>query len=407
MVTKVDVNLFDPALDADPHELYRRLRAESPVCKIALPDRREVWLVTPYQEVLVILKDQARFSSRAMLSQSGDIPGVSPAARDVMSLFDQFMSSNDPPEHERLRGLVSRVFTPQMVGGLREFITEVTDQLIDDIVRRPGDPTFDLISDFAFPLPIAVIMRLLGIPPEDRDRLRHWSDVLVRFDRSARSAEELAPDVAEFITYVRALLDRKRRTETDDLLGKVVRQSDVGRLSEIELVSMTFGLIFAGHETTTHLLGNGMLSLLEHPDELERLRAKPSLIDWAVEELLRYEGPVVLRRRLVTEDVTVRGEQLARGDLVLVSLAAANRDPEVFADPERLDIGRRDNPHLAFARGIHTCLGAALARLEARIAVPALVRRLPELRVAVPRAELRWRPSGLHLRGLRELPLRY
>jgi len=408
MITEVD--LFDPAFNANPHPTYRRLRSEAPVCRVPLPDRREAWLITRYDDVLSVLRDQRRFSTRAMLSQTGELPALSPGARNVMSLFDLFMSSNDPPDHTRLRTLVQRAFTPRLLGSLRPYIENLANELLDAVEKRAvetGEPAMDLIADFAFPLPVTVIMRLLGIPLRDRDNLRRWSNALVKFDRSPHSAEALAPEVGEFIDYVRALLGSKRSDPRDDLLTALVSQGGDGSLTELELVSMTFGLVFSGHETTTHLVGNGMLSLLDHPAELAKLGANPSLIPHAVEELLRYDGPVEVRRRLATTDVTLDGVPISRGSLVLLSVAAANRDPAHFPHPEDLDIARLENPHLAFGRGIHACLGASLARLEAEIAVTTLLRRMPGLALAVPREKLDWRPSGLHLRGLKALPLRF
>jgi len=411
MITKPEVDLFDPDFNANPHPTYRRLRSEAPVCRVPLPDRREAWLVTRYDDVLSVLRDQTRFSTRAMLSQTGELPELSPGARNVMSLFDLFMSSNDPPDHTRLRTLVQRAFTPRLIGSLRPYIENLANELLDAVEKRvveTGEPTMDLIADFAFPLPVTVIMRLLGIPLQDRDNLRRWSNALVKFDRSPRSAEALAPEVGEFIDYVRTLLDSKRRRDPhDDLLTALVSQGGEGSLTELELVSMTFGLIFSGHETTTHLVGNGVLSLLDHPAELAKLGANPSLIARAVEELLRYDGPVEVRRRLATTDVDLDGVPISRGSLVLLSVAAANRDPAHFPHPEELDIARLENPHLAFGRGIHACLGASLARLEAQIAVTTLLRRMPSLALAVPHERLNWRPSGLHLRGLKALPLRF
>lgn len=405
-MTMADVDLFGPEFAADPHATYRRLRETTPVCRVALPDRGAAWLVTRYDDVLGVLRDHERFSTRAMLSQTGDLPDLSPAARDVMSLLDRFMSSNDPPDHTRLRTLVQRSFTPRLISEMRPYVERLAEERLDAVERR-GTRRMDLIADFAFPLPVTVIMRLLGIPPGDREDLRRWSARIVTFDRSAESAEALAGDVAEFIGYVRALLDAKRRDPADDLLSALAAPSGSDRLSDLELVSMTFGLIFSGHETTTHLLGNGTLSLLDQPGQLALLRADPALMPHAVEEILRYDGPVEIRRRLATADVDVGGRRIRRGDVVLLALAAANRDPAYFTHPEKLDVSRTANPHLSFGRGIHGCMGAVLARLEAEAALAALLRRMPDLAPAVPRAELVWRPSGLHLRGLEALPLRF
>jgi cytochrome P450 len=403
----MNVALFDPSFNADPHPTYERLRTEAPVCRVALPDRGEVWLVTRYADVLEVLRDDVRFSTRSMLSQTGELPDLSAGAREVMRLFESFMSSNDPPVHTRLRSLVQKAFTPRLVQGMQPYVQSIADQLLDaaeEQARATGDRTMDLIADFAFPLPVTVIMKLLGVPPDRRDDLRRWSQALVRFDRSPRSAEALAGEIGEFIDYTGQLLDTKRRHPEDDLLTALVDSRNSG-LSEMELISMVSLLIFAGHETTTHLIGNGVLALLDHPAEFERLRESPAGIRWAVEELLRYDGPIEIRRRIAVEDVEIGGMHIRRGDIVLVSLAAANRDPACFPVPGEFDIARDDNHHIAFGRGIHACLGATLARLEVQISISTLLRRMPSLRLAVARSDLRWRPSGLHLRGLAALPV--
>jgi len=410
MKSTTPVNLFDPGFNADPHSTYNRLREQTPACRVALPDVGEAWLFTRYEDVQAILRDDERFSARGMVSQTGTPPALSPGAKAVMSLFDSFMSSHDPPDHTRLRSLVQSAFTPGRIGGLRPYVAELADGLLDAVEERAGRSgrrELDLIADFAFPLPVTVIMRLLGIPEADRENLRVWSQALVRFDRSPASAEALAGELGEFIGYMERLLDGKRRAPGEDLLSALVVPGNGSQLSTVELSSMTFGLILAGHETTTHLIGNSILALLDHPDQFRRLRSNPERVRLAVEELLRYDGPIELRRRIAVADVDVGGVLVRRGDLVLVSLAAANRDPAMFGTPMEVDVARADNQHLAFGRGIHTCLGAALARLEAQIAISTVLRRLPNLRLAVPREKLVWRPSGLHLRGLAALPLRF
>ncbi|WP_199512669.1 cytochrome P450 family protein [Nucisporomicrobium flavum] len=410
MTTTAKVDLFDPGFNADPHATYRRLREEAPACRVTIPDRGEVWLLTRHADVLAVLRDDTRFSTRAMVSQGAGAPVVSPGARGVMALFDSFMSSNDPPDHTRLRALVQKAFTPRLVEGMRGFVQDLADRLLDAVHERAdatGDRSMDLIADYAFPLPVTVIMNLLGIPEQDREDLRRWSRALARFDRSPASAEALTGELVPYLDYVRGLLEARRRAPGDDLLSALVAPDRADSLSETELVSMTFGLTFAGHETTTHLLGNSVLALLEHPGQLARLRTDRDAMRWAVEEFLRYDGPIELRRRIALEDVEVGGVQIRRGEVVLVSLAAADRDPAVFDAPDRLDITREDTHHVAFGRGVHACLGAPLARLEAEIALSTLLRRMPDLRLAVPRDELQWKPSGLHLRGLAALPLRF
>jgi cytochrome P450 len=408
VTSTANVDLFDPGFNANPYPTYAKLREEAPVCRVTIPDRGDVWLVTRYADVLEVLRDDTRFSTRASLSQAGELPDLSPGARDVMALFDAFMSSNDPPDHTRLRALVQKAFTPRLVDSLQPYVQHVADELLDLVEERArvtGERTMDLIADYAFPLPVTVITKLLGIPRDRRDDLWRWSQALVRFDRSPRSAEALAPEIGEFIEYIRGLADAKRRDPGDDLFSALVDPANETMLSDTELVSMALLLIFAGHETTTHLIGNGVLTLLTHPAQLERLRADPAEIRWAVEELVRFDGPIELRRRLAVTDVEIGGVQIRSGDVVLVSLAAANHDPARFLQPDEFDTARHDSHHLSFGRGIHACLGASLARLETQTAIATLLRRMPGLRLAVQYGDVQWRPSGLHLRGLAALPL--
>jgi cytochrome P450 len=400
------INLFDLAFEANPYPTYARLRAEAPVCRVRLPDGRGAWLVTRYDDIVGVLQDHARFSNRAMLSQVTGLPDLSPRAQEVMTLFASIMSSNDPPDHTRLRTLVEKAFLPRRIGGLEQYVKELAGELLDAVEERAGASgarTMDLVADYAFPLPAAVIMKLLGVPAEDRENIRRWSEPLTRFDRSPESAEALAPEISVFVDYVRGLLKTKRQSPGDDLLSGLVNHD----LTELELVSLTFQLIFAGHATTSHLIGNGTLALLTHRDQFERLKADPSLIKTAIEELLRYDAPQQLRARLATADVEVAGVSIRKGEVVMLAFASGNRDPKHFEAPEELDIARQDNRHLSFGLGIHRCFGVPLARLEGEIALTTLLRRMPNLKLAVPPEELRRTPSGLHQRGLTALPLRF
>jgi cytochrome P450 len=404
------IDLLDPDFNANPYPTYAKLRSEAPVCRMRLPDGRNAWLITRYDDVAAILQDHERFSNRAMLSQVTELPELSPRAQDVMSLFALIMSSADPPDHTRLRKLVQRAFAPRLVESLRPYIQELADNLLDAVeerARRSGERKMDLIADYAFPLPAAVIMKLLGVPSEDRENIRRWSEPLMRFDRSPESAEALAPEVGVFIDYVRALLESKRRNPSDDLLTGLVHEEHGDKLTEMELVSLTFQLIFAGHTTTSHLIGNGTLALLTHPEQFEKLKADPSLIKTAVEELLRYDAPQQLRARLAVTDVEIGSVTIRRGEVVLLAFASGNHDSEHFETPEELNIARPDNQHLSFGLGIHRCFGVPLARLEGQIAIGTLVGRMPNLKLAVPPEELRWPLSGLHQRGLAALPVTF
>ena len=310
------------------------------------------------------------------------------------------MLDSDPPDHERLRRLVNKAFTMRHVELLRPRIAAITAGLLDDMSTQRE---VDLLASFAFPLPVTVICELLGVPVADRDDFRAWSATIVSNTATPAAYQS---DGTAMIRYFTALLAAKRHEPAEDLLSALITVRDEGdRLSENELVSMAFLLLVAGHETTVNLIGNGMLALLLNPGQLARLRDDPSLLSGAVEELLRYVNPVNnATLRFACEPVEIGGARIGRGEVVLVSLSGANRDPSRYAAPDRLDLGRDTSGHLAFGHGIHYCLGAPLARLEAEIAFGGLLARFGSMRLAVPAESLRWRPSTL-IRGLEALPV--
>jgi cytochrome P450 len=399
------VDLFDPAFKADPYPTYARLRSSAPVYRAALPDGRGVWLITRYEDVLAVLKDQ-RFVKDWRGALTPEQLAQVPPIPEVMKPLSQNMLDTDPPDHERLRALVSKAFTPRLIERLRPRVQAISDGLLDAVQDR-GE--MDLIDDYAFPLPITVIAELLGVPAEDRNNFREWSDAAVSGNASQEYMEEiLIPHMQAFTDYLRALFEEKRANPGDDLVSALVRAEEAGdRLSEDELLGMVFLLLVAGHETTVNLIGNGVLALLQHPDQLRKLEEDPSLIKPAVEELLRYDGPVeTSTERFAREDVEIGGQVIPRGEMVLVVLAAADHDPERFSDPDELDITRTDNRHLAFGKGIHHCLGAPLARMEGQIAISTLLRRMRNLRLKGSPESLSWRP-GMILRGLRGLPVEF
>lgn len=412
MQTEKPLDLVDPAFKADPYPTYARLRTEGPAARVRLPDGRDGWLFTRYDDVDAILKDHVRFTNRSFLGQVDEGPELPAHVRGVYMLFNEIMLGKDPPEHTRLRGLVQRAFTPRLVEALRPNIQRLADEFLDRVEARAaagGGRTMDLIADYAFPLPVTIIMDLLGIPHGDRADIHRWSTALAAFDGSVELAERIAPEVDAFIDYLRDLSLAKRRDPGDDLLTALVDVDDEGDLlSDEDLLAMVYVLIFAGHETTLHLIGNGTLALLTHPGEMEKLRADPSLIRGAVEELLRYDPSVEIpRARIAREDLEVGGARVCRGEVVLTAIAGANRDPARFDHPDQVDICREDNRHLSFGKGIHACVGASLARMEGQIAIGTLVRRMPGLRLAVPRESLTWRPGGIFLRGLSALPVTF
>ena len=402
MSATIDVNLMSPAFKANPYPTYARLRAEAPVQRVPLPDGRILWLITRYDDVVAVLKDP-RFVKNWRTVMSPEQLAVWPL---LDSPFADNMLNFDPPDHTRLRALVHKAFTTPFVERLRGRIQEITDQLIDAVKDRGQ---MDLIDAFAFPLPILVIAEMLGVPARDRDRIRRWSNALVSVGiRTKATVQGVRQQVMEFADYVRGLCDERRKEPGADLISALIHAEEGGqKLTPSELTAMVFLLLVAGHETTVNLISNGTLALLLHPEELAKLKADPSLIKPAVEEFLRFDGPVeTSTSRFAAEDLELHGQIIRKGEEVLVVLAAADHDPAYFKDPARLDIAREDNKHLGFGLGIHYCVGAPLARLEGQIGIGTLFRRLPDLRLAVAPEALRFRPSVL-LRGVEELPVTF
>jgi cytochrome P450 len=377
---------------SDPYSVHARLRARCPVTPVVLPDGMPAWLITGYAEARAALADPRL---------PKNMPGWQREAGSVSGTLGRHMLDSDPPDHERLRRLVNKAFTVRRVERLRPRITAIGAALLDDLAARRET---DLLASFAFPLPITVICELLGVPVADQDDFRTWTATAVADTSPAEVAQAHA---TAMISYVIALIAAKRQDPADDLLSALVAaRDDADRLTEPELVSMIFLLLVAGHETTVNLIGSGVLALLLNPAELARLSADPSLVGGAVEEMLRYVNPVSNATfRCAAEPVEIGGVRIGRGDAVFVSLSGANRDPARFGAPDQLDLGRDTAGHLAFGHGIHYCVGAPLARLEAEIAFTGLLARFPRLELAVPPESLRWRPSTL-IHGLESLPVR-
>ncbi|MFF4651266.1 cytochrome P450 [Streptomyces sp. NPDC001380] len=406
--------LFTFEFAADPYPAYAWLREHAPVHRTTLPSGVDAWLVTRYADARQALadarlsKDPAHHSEQAHRSGRVGIPGERSA--DLMT----HLLNIDPPDHTRLRRLVSKAFTPRRVAEFEPRVQQLTDRLIDSFAARGSA---DLIHEFAFPLPIYAICDLLGVPAEDQDDFRDWAGMMIRHGGGPRGG--VARAVKRMRTYLAELIHRKRAALTaepqpgEDLISGLIRASDHGEhLTENEAAAMAFILLFAGFETTVNLIGNGTYALLRNPGQRALLQASlragdTALLAGAVEELLRYDGPVELATwRFATAPLTIGGTAIPAGDPVLVVLAAADRDPARFDGPDTLDLARRDNPHLGFGHGIHYCLGAPLARLEAQAALAALLTRLPDLGLAAAPDDLRWR-GGLIMRGLRELPVRF
>ncbi|MFH8695763.1 cytochrome P450 [Streptomyces chartreusis] len=388
---------MDPAdgLIDHPHDVYRRLRDTAPVHRIAGADGNPAWVVTRYQDVRDALADP-RLSVDKRHAKEGNYQGLTlPPALDANLL------NMEAPDHTRIRRLVVRAFTARRVERLRAPIRETADRLLDALGPHG---TTDLIASYAAPLPITVICDLLGVPDRHRRDFRVWTDTLVAPDPSRPQDAKAA--VVAMLGFFGELLADKREEPADDLLSDLIAVRDEGdRLSEDELMSLAFLILFAGYENTVQLIGNAVLALLRHPEQLDALRADPKRIAAAVEEFHRFEGPALLAiRRFPTEDMTIGGVPVPAGETVLLSLAAANRDPARFPDPDRLDLSRDTSGHLALGHGVHHCLGAPLARAETEIALTALLERFPEL--ALADGEPRWRRS-LRARGLLALPVSY
>ena len=382
-----------PAFRANPYPFYDMLRAFAP---IFYWQPWGMWFLTTHEDCHALLRDD-RFGHLPL-----SVAAAPPSQRALWQMQTNWLLTMNPPDHTRLRGLVQKAFTPRAVAQLRATIQRLTDALIDRMAEKEQ---VDVIADLAYPLPVAVICEMLGVPLADQGRFHAWSAALVHsLDLTDEPAvyNRASVAAAEMTAYFDALLAERRAQPQTDILSALVAAEEAGdRLTTEELFGTCALLLVAGHETTVNLIGNGTLALLRHPDQWQRLRDEPGLIASAVEELLRYDSPVQLTSRAALIDVTYKGQRFPRGTFVTFLLGAANHDPAVFADPARLDVGRANNRHLAFGGGIHYCLGAPLARLEGEIALGTLARRLPTLALAGGPPVYR---DNVALRGLEALP---
>ncbi len=397
--TEAVFNPLLPEFHANPYPFYEQLREKDPVHESPLG----FLVLTRYDDVVMALRDPrfGRVGFEALLAAQYGPEGAE-------GRLPRSMLMRDPPDHTRLRTLVSKAFTPRVIEEMRPHIQAIVHRLLDQVRNREG---MDVIADLAYPLPVTVICEMLGVPLDDHVAIRDWSsdiarsldsiglladpEVMARGDKARRALTE----------YFRGLLPERRWRPRADLLSQLIAVEERGdRLNESELLSMCLLLFIAGHETTVNLIGNGVLALLRHPDELKKLRDQPGLIPLAIEELLRYDSPVQWTARITNTDVEVQGRQIPNGAMVVAAIGAANRDPSQFRDPDRLDIAREGNRHVAFGFGIHFCLGAPLARVEGQIALGTLLRRMPAL--ALQTATPEWRDSSA-LRGLKTLPVTF
>jgi cytochrome P450 len=385
------MNLFSDEMRRDPFPVYEQLRSRSPVFHV--PPPFDLWLILDYEGVKRALSDHEAFSSRV------------PAPKDWFIFFD-------PPRHTKLRALISRAFTPRVVSNLEPRIRELSRDFLDRVIER-GE--MDLAADFSVPLPMMVIAQMIGIPAEDWPRFKRWSDVILKLSYSMPGIQ--GPDAAnslagfsavtlEMNAYLTRMIEERRAAPRDDLLTRLVEaEVDGERLTQEEILGFFQLLVVGGQETTTNLINNAFLCLVENPDELARLRAAPDLLPSAIEEVLRYRSPLQWTMRTPRRDVPMHGQVIPAGTLVLAMIGAANRDPQQFQDAGHFDITRDSNPHIAFGHGLHFCLGAPLARLEARIALADLLARLKDVRLASAEP---WEPrKALHVHGPARLPIRF
>jgi cytochrome P450 len=385
------------AYKANPYPFFQTLRDRAPIAKTQLPDGTAVYLVSRYADVVAGLKDERLIKN---------IHNARPESNAGMTrmINDASMLKADPPQHTRLRALAHAAFTPRFVQQLRPRIQEIADRLVD-VVQDQG--SMDLISDLAFPLPITVICEMLGVPARDAPLFRAWSRALIASGALSSETPQVIPEAIELLQYLSARITERRAAPQADLISALTQANERGdQLNEVELLGTSLLLLVAGHETTVNLIGNGLFALLQRPDEWERLKADPTLVKDAVEEMLRLVNPVQLVNRYAAEEVVIAGVTIPKGSHLLLVLAAADHDLDVFEQPERLDIGRAPTRHLAFGQGIHYCLGAPLARLEGEVALTTLLTRLPNLQLAIAPEDVIWRPS-IELRGLESLPVTF
>ena len=399
----LDDLLTDPGFAEIPYPAYGRLRAEAPVM---WSEAWGCWVVSRFDDAQAILKQPNRFSNVDRITTL--LAHLPSEQRQRFALIEQHFASgmvhSDPPDHSRLRKLAAYAFTPRMVAELEPRIQGVVDDLLDAALPAGR---IELIADLAYPLPVAVIADLLGVPASDRELFKEWSSTTGAFQATGQPDVEVL-EVAQASleaqrAYLRDQLARRRHTPTDDLLSAFIAAEDGGDyLHEDEILSICSTLLSAGHETTTSLIGNGVLALLRHPEQLDLLRAQPELMEGAVEEMLRWDPALQRTWRRIAEDTVFEGHEMQAGQLVVVLLGAANRDPDRYPEPDRFDITRTGTRHVGWGHGVHFCLGAPLARLETRIAISSLLERAPAMRLATD--VVRWESQGV-FRCLEQLPL--
>lgn len=401
------VDITSPQFKANPFPFYARLRAEAPVFASTNPiTKQRAWLITRYDDALAVLKDDTRFVKDGKNAMTPEQWKKMPKMPAMFSSISRGLLGIDGVDHTRLRALVHKAFTPRLIEQWHGQIETVTNELLDAGERKGR---MELVADFALPLPITIIGRMLGVPDKDHVKFQRW----VRTIFSAATNPNplvMVPALLRFVSYMRKLVKERKTRPQDDLITALVQAKEGNdQMTEDELLSMIFLLLSAGYETTVNLLASGTHALLENPDQFARFRdnPEPALVKSGIEELVRFVTPAEMAsERYATEDVTIAGTTIPRGELVMVVIASANRDPAYFENSDTLDLGRQNNKHLSFGQGIHYCMGAPLSRLEGQVALPILARRMPNLRLAVPPEQVKWRASFI-LRGLETLPVTF
>jgi cytochrome P450 len=400
-----EINLLSGEVLENPYPTYAYLRATDPV---RWDDTLQGWIVSRYDDVYGALRDPKRFSSdRVERLLTSRVPeSTRSLIAPFVNLAAQWMWMLDPPQHTRLRRLMNKGFLPRAVQSLRPLIEETVNALLDKVA---GQDRMDLIRDFAYPLPAIILADVYGIPRADADLLKHWSDALKVFIGGSPELSGTAADaiksIDEMMGYFRQAIGERRTAPREDLISRLVRAEEDGEfLSETELCSNLLLVLAASYVTTMDMIGNGMLALLQQRDQWNLLRFRPDLVPIAIDELLRYDGPVQLTHRLATENIELRGKRIRKGDIVYLLRASANRDAERFSEPDRVDVTRRDIGHVAFGAGVHYCIGAVLARQEGEVAFGELLRRFPAIQFD-PQADVIRRTDTLQFRGLRTFPV--
>ncbi|MCM2996973.1 cytochrome P450 [Paenibacillus cellulositrophicus] len=395
------VDFLNHSFIQQPFPVYAKLRENEPVHRLLLPSGHYAWMVSRYEDAVKILQDGRFVTSPPHQGQMGE------KQPPHMEIISNNLLSVGPEDHQRLRRLVQKAFTPRMIEKLRGRIEQVSEGLLDKVLAS-DKRDIDLIEEYAFPLPIIVICEMLGVPLEDQDKFRIWSNTIMEGVSNPQLSHKMDEVMKSFVEYLQQLIADRRKHLKEDLISDLISVEEQGdKLTEHELYALVFVLIIAGHETTVNLIGNGILAFLEHPEQKRLLMEKPDLIQSAVEEVLRFNGPAeVSNIRWAIEDVDFYDNMIQKGDMMLVALSSANRDSMQFDEPDTFDITRKVNNHIAFGKGVHYCLGAPLARLEGEIAINDLFRRLPDIRLNTDPLLLEWRP-GMIIRGLKRLPIAF